>query len=69
MQIITVRWMDATAGATAGWHAELAEGGRVVSDSEKVSFLVDVDEYEHDELPELLAALVEAYPDAEIVTE
>ncbi len=62
---VTYRWDDRP-GVEAGWYCQSFEGFRFMDDSQKVWFLIDVDDYDEDEEDELVEALQEAYPNAEI---
>jgi len=63
---VTYRWDDRP-GVEAGWYCQSFEGAKFMDDSQKVWFLVDVDDYDEDEEDALVEALQEAYPSAEIV--
>ena len=65
---ITCRWDDQP-GVEPGWYCESYDDeGELRDDSQKVWFGVQVDEYTEDDRSGLIAALKEAYPNAEIVT-
>ena len=66
MTQIRVRWDDQS-GVMPGWFAEIIFDDRVVSDSEKVWFPVDLDDFGIGETEGLLDAIALAYPEAEIV--
>lgn len=60
-------YWDEQFGVKPGWYVELRDAeGTVEDDSMKVWFPVDVDEFTEDQETELVAALREAFPDAEI---
>jgi hypothetical protein len=63
--VIRMRWMD-NHGLNPGWYVEVYEAGRIITDSQKVSFPIDVDDYEETEDEALVAALRKEYPNAEI---
>ena len=65
---IALRW-DAQPGAEAGWHCEAFSGERLVIDSQKISFPVDVECYDDEERDELVEALTGAFPGAAIDAE
>ena len=63
---VTYRW-DVQPGIDAAWYCQSFEGREFVDDSEKVWFPLSVDNYGEDEADELVEALQEAFPNAEIV--
>ena len=63
---ITYRWDDQP-GVEAGWYCQSYDADGFCDDSQKVWFPVSVDDYAEDEQAELVAALKEAFPNAEIV--
>jgi hypothetical protein len=64
---VTYRWDDQP-GVDAGWYCQsFDEGNELMDDSQKVWFPVNVDNYGEDEEDELVEALQEAFPHAEIV--
>lgn len=63
---ITIRWDD-QAGVTPGWHCESWLDDEMITDSQKIWFGVEVDEYRRDQLTALKNDLHGAYPNAEIV--
>lgn len=63
---VTYRWDDQP-GVEEGWYCQSFTGGKFMGDSQKVWFPVDVNDYDEDEEDELVEALQEAYPGAEIV--
>ena len=63
---ISLHWDD-QAGVEPGWHAEVhAADGGTITDSQKVDFPVDVDDFDEDSRADLEAALLEAFPGATI---
>jgi hypothetical protein len=63
---VTYRWDDQP-GVEAGWYCQSFAGNEFRDDSQKVWFPVSVDDFGRDEADELVAALSEAFPAAEIV--
>lgn len=63
---VTYRWDDQP-GIDAGWYCQSFEGNEYMDDSQKVWFPVSVDDYGEDEAGEMVEALQEAFPNAEIV--
>jgi hypothetical protein len=67
---VTYRWDDQL-GVEAGWYVETwavdDDGCKMAEDSQKIWFPVVVDDFGHDQEDELVAALLYAYPSAEIV--
>jgi UDP-N-acetylmuramate-alanine ligase len=68
--ILTANWYDRPNEPT-GWHVEVIradeQGDRyVVTDSEKVTFPVEVDRFGRHQRADLAAALLVAFPGAEI---
>ena len=63
---VTYKWDDRP-GVEAGWYCQSFEGGKFMDDSQKVWFPIDTDNYDEDEEDELVEALQEAYPNAEII--
>jgi hypothetical protein len=61
---VTYRW-DVPYGVEPGWYCEAWDGDRLVADSQKIFFGVDVDDYE--DSADLEEALRETFPGAEIV--
>jgi hypothetical protein len=70
-EVMTIRvYWDERPGATPGWYAELRVGDRVVTDSQKIDFLVAVaEDYGRDEAEGLEAELRAACPGARVVIE
>lgn len=67
---IRAYWFQQENETPAGWYAqELNLNGEVVTDSLKVSFPVDVDEFKITEGQALAQALGDAYPEHEIYVE
>lgn len=64
---VTVRWDD-QAGVEPGWYCESWEGDKMIDDSQKVWFPVQVDSFGQDERSDLIVALKEAFPAAKIVS-
>lgn len=63
---VRCRW-DNRPGAEPGWYAETFDGeGNFADDSQKVWFPVQVDEFGQDQEAELIEALSEAFPGANI---
>lgn len=56
-------------GGTAGWHVEVIDisDGSVVTDSEKVSFPINVDRFGEYQGAELQAALIAEYGDYAVI--
>ncbi len=63
---VTYRWDDQP-GVEPGWYCQSFADDELRDDSQKVWFPVSVDDYGADEAAELVAALQEAFPNAEIV--
>ena len=63
---VTYRWDDQP-GVEPGWYCESWAGSRMIDDGQKIWFPVSVDEYTEAERSDLVAALREAFPAAEIV--
>lgn len=63
---VVAQW-DTQDASNVGWHAIAYDSaGEVVLDSVKILFPVDVDSFGREQASELLTALLDAYPGAEV---
>ena len=63
---VKVNW-DETDPQNPGWYAEVLEGGELITDSVKMDFPVDLDEFPRDDTAEMWAVLKAEFPGHEIV--
>jgi hypothetical protein len=63
---ITIHW-DETDRSNSGWYVPVTDGNRVITDSLKLDFPVDVDTYGRNEYETLRARIRDAFPDAEVM--
>ena len=64
---VSVRWDDQD-GATPGWYAEAKDAdGVTVTDSQKISFPLNVDEFAREDQGPLTDALADLYPESRIL--
>ena len=62
---VSYRWDDQF-GVEPGWFVETWDGCEFADDSQKVWFPVAVDQFDRDQEQDLVAALREAFPGADI---
>jgi hypothetical protein len=69
MNISTIEYYwDDQEGVTPGWFARAKNNeNEVVTDSMKIGFPLDLELYDHNEENELMDALKDEFPEAEIV--
>lgn len=65
---VTLRWDDQP-GVEPGWYCQAYDADGVRDDSVKTWFPIDVDDFSRGQKTELLAALRDAFPAADIVEE